>query len=108
MAFQTAANGGEAQASFCKFPVLSGSWKLSFRQAVVAALVRIAVLCSTASEVCWCILCAAAEDDGNTDHVQANAEVYLPYAKFLLAQDKFDEARQAYDKVGRDSVLCEV
>lgn len=77
---------------------------------MVAALVRIAVLYYAAllQKVCWCILCAAAEDDGNTDHVQANAEVYLPYAKFLLAQDKFDEARQAYDKVGRDSVLCEV
>mmetsp|Transcript_18911 Transcript_18911/g.49275 ORF Transcript_18911/g.49275 Transcript_18911/m.49275 type:complete len:1222 (+) Transcript_18911:159-3824(+) len=33
-------------------------------------------------------------------HPEASADVYLPYAKHLLAQDKFDEARQAYDKGG--------
>ncbi|KAF5843203.1 intraflagellar transport protein [Dunaliella salina] len=32
-------------------------------------------------------------------HPEASADVYLPYAKHLLAQDKFDDARQAYDKL---------
>ena len=31
---------------------------------------------------------------------ECRAEVYLPYAKFLASQDKFDEARAAYLRGG--------